>query len=334
MKSMAVLLGASVLLNLVLIVRRPASPEPVVVRAVPPPRPSAAEVPSPGRLDAAVELDSLRARVLELEAERSARTEDVAFPERAGLFREKLARALRLMKDPRWAVDGATEARLDLAEATTEFERARLERWKNPRAYTDRLAAVLEQVAAESKAPLDEGQRAGLRRVLDEYAGVLDGMAGKDALDRYVQELGPEADVLQRLRALVAPEHHNRLAGLGALNPWPPSVAAWVDRRQAESHLVQTWIHAYGLEEAQRSQATAAARLYLSGADALNAQMGLDAVPGRETPQWRRRSAEILVDALGALESALTPEQRERLRRVRPADVRVYDPATFQRFAR
>ena len=42
----------------------------------------------------------------------------------------------------------------------------------------------------------------------------------------------------------------------------------------------------------------------------------------------------MLVDALASLEGSLSPEQRDRLRRQRPPELRVYDQAAAQRYAR
>jgi hypothetical protein len=327
-----VLLGASVLLNAALLARqsRMEVPAPAVraPRPVPIPAEAVVEARSAGRTAA------LEARIRELEVEKAIRAEPAAAPDRAAGFREKLPRAMKLWRDPRAMANASPEALLELSEISMEFQRARLGRWKDPRTYLDMVQAVLEQTAIESKAPLSEIQRDALRRTLDDYQASLAGMAEADVWERYLHEVGPEADLLQRLRSYVTPEQEAKVMAFGALSPWTASAAPWVDRSQAEMFTVQAWTSAYGLEDSQKAAVTAAARIYVNAMNALNDQMGLQAVPGRETPEWRRRCAQILVDVLGNLESSLTPEQRDRLRQRRPAEVRVFDQSAMQRLGR
>ncbi|HEX7896912.1 MAG TPA: hypothetical protein VF950_04085 [Planctomycetota bacterium] len=329
MRLLAVLLGASILLNIALIARRAPPPEPGPRRV--PPAPRAIEERN---VSETTELLVLRERVRELEARKPETPDVVEAPDRTADFRAKLARSLKLSRQGRAWFGYAPEAQLDLTELGTEFQRAKLERWANPRAYVERLGAVLEQTAAETKKPFTDAQKAELRRALEDYEVTLMGFADKDALARFVHEAGPEADQLKRLRAFATPELEGKLAALGQINPFTPTAAAMVDRAQAEQFLVQTWVGAYGLEESQKTAVAAAARMYLTATDTLGAQLGRDAMPGRETAEWRGRSAQNLVDALAALESSLTPEQRDRLRRQRPPELRVYDQAAAQRWAR
>jgi len=193
---------------------------------------------------------------------------------------------------------------------------------------------VLEQTAVDLKVPLTDVQRDALRRTMEDYETSLLTMADADVWQRYLHEVGPEADVLQRLREYMTPALEAKVTAFGAMSPWSPSTARWVDRGQAETYVTQTWSSAYGLDESQKAAVQAAARIYVNAMDVLNAQMGPAAMPGRETPEWRRRCAQILVDVLGNLESSLTPEQRERLRQRPPPEVRVYDQAAQQRFGR
>ena len=332
MKILAALLGASILLNITLIARRAAPAEAAPRRATPPAPPRVVDERSVPQ--ATMELVALRERVRELEARKPEMPELIEAPDRLAAFRAKVARSLKTLREGRSMAIFGGEAQLELTELGTEFQRAKLERWTNPRAYVERLGALVEQTAADTKKPLNDAQKAELRRALEDYELTLAGYSEKDALERYVQEAGPEAEQLKRLRAFITPELEGKLNALGGSNPWIPSTAPWVDRSQAEQFLVQTWVGAYGLEESQRTAAAAAARVYLTGADTVNAQMGREALPGRESAAWRARSAQILVDALAALESSLAPEQRDRLRRQRPPEVRVFDQAAAQRWAR
>ena len=322
----SLLLGASLLLNVVLLSRRPEPPAPA-------PRPSPPKgikeadsfiPPEPARVAA------LETRVRELEAEKSVRPEPVLPPDRSVAFRQKLARVMKLWRDPRAMASAPPEAHLEAQEVSMEFQRAKLERWTNPKAYAEMIRAVLEQTAIDLKTPLSEVQRDALRRTLEDYEASLATMADADPWQRYLHEVGPEADVLQRLRSYVTPEQEAKVMGFGTMSPWTASTAPWVDRGQAEAFVTQTWSSTYGLDDTQKAAVQAAARIYVNAMDALNAQMGSAAMPGRETPEWRRSCAQILVDVLGGLESSLTPEQRARLRERRPAEVRVYDPAALQ----
>lgn len=327
MRTLAVLLGASILLNIVLIARRPTE-TPAEPRPVPKPRPAAAAPATPDP-----EVEALRTRVRELETRRTEAVVASPAPART-TFREKVARAMKLWRDSRALQFATPEQLMETQEVTLEFQRARLLRFKDPKGYVEVLRSVLEQAAIETKKPLNDAQREALNRALEEVEVSLGGLESADAWERYLREVGPEADALQRLRTFVTPEQEARVMAFGALSPWSASTAPWIDRRQAEGQVVQTWMAAYGLDEAQRSAVSAAARVYLNAADAVNAQMGAAAVPGRETPEWRRRTAQILLDALSSLEGSLTPEQRERLRGRRPAEVRVYDALQQQRWAR
>lgn len=331
MKTTAVVvLGISLLLNLALLARRPAAaPEPPAAR-----RPSPARVVAPA-VEESRELEALRVRVRELETQKAARAEVVATPDPSTSLREKLLRAMKLWKDPKAQAVATPEALLELSEMALELQRVKLGRFKDPRAYVDLVRTVLEQAAAESKNPLNDGQREGQRRALDDYESALGGLEGADGWERFTREVGPEADVLQKLRTFVTPEQEAKGGmAFASLSLWNGSTAPWMDRRQAEAQIVQTWTAAYGLEEAQKPAVAAAVRVYLISSDALNAQMGPVALPGRSTPEWRRRNADILLDALGSMESSLTPEQRERLRQRRPAEVHVFDPYAAQRYAR
>jgi hypothetical protein len=326
-KFFAVLLGASLLLNLALIAGRAAPSEPA-----PRPAPERASAPrAPGAAAETREIERLRTRIVELEREKAAVPAPSAAP--SGL-REKLVRALRIWKTPRAHAASDPEDLLDLSEVTLAFQRARLERFKDPRGYVDLVRTVLEEAALDGKKPLDPAQRAALHRTLDEYEKAISGLERADAWERFTHELGPEAEVLQKLRTFCSPEQEARVMAFGGLSPWSASAAPWVDRRHAEPNVVQTWMTAYALEESQRSAVVAAARVYLNAAEALNAQMGEAAVPGRDTAEWRRRTGALLLDALGTLEGSLTPEQRQRLRSRRPAEFRLYDPAAQQRYAR
>lgn len=332
--ALPLLFGASVLLNVVLLTRRPAV-EP------PPPRPAPrAPMKEPDAFirpaEPAARVAALEAKVRELEAEKVvlAQPAPAVVPDRKAAFRGKLARAMKLWRDPRGLATAAPETLLELQEVSMEFQRAKLERWKDPRAYTEMVQAVLEQAAVELKAPLSEVQRDALRRTLEDYALSLAEMADADVWQRYLHEAGPEADLLQRLRTYVTPEQEARVMGLGGMSPWSPSTAPWVDKGQAEMHVTQTWMMSYGLDESQKAAVQAAARVYVNAMNALNEQMGAAALPGRETPEWRRRSAQLMVDVLRSLEGSLTPEQLERFRQRRPPEVRVFDPAAQQRFGR
>ena len=330
MKTLAVLLGASILLNIALIARRAPPPEPAPRRVAPAPR-----VVEERSAPETTELLVLRERVRELEAKKPETPEVVDAPDRMADFRAKLARSLKVFRQGRtWVTAYGPEAQLDLTELGTEFQRAKLERWANPRAYVERLGAVLEQTAAETKKPLNDAQKAELRRALEDYELTLTGFTDKDALARYVHEAGPEAEQLKRLRAFVTPELEGKLGALGQTNPFAPASVPMIDRTQAEQFLVQTWVGAYGLEESQKTAVAAAARMYLTANDTLTAQLGRDAMPYRESAEWRGRSAQNLVDALTALESSLSQEQRDRLRRQRPPELRVYDQAAAQRYGR
>ena len=254
MKILAALLGASILLNITLIARRVDAPaEPAPRRAPPPASPRAAEernVP-----EATPELVALRERVRELEARKPDTLEVVEAPDRLADFRAKLARSLKLFRQGRTWITPGPEAQLDLAELGTEFQRAKLDRWANPRAYVERLGAVLEQTAAETKKPLNDAQKAELRRALEDYELTLSGFSNKDALERYVQEAGAESEQLKRLRAFVTPEVEQKMATLGQANPFGASTAPLVERSQAEQFLVHSWVGSYGLEESQRTAA-------------------------------------------------------------------------------
>jgi hypothetical protein len=336
MKGLAALLGVSVLLNIALIARGPTTPpEPARRAAAPaPPRTTPEERVSATYPDPA-EVASLRDRVRRLEA-------DPAVPAAAAVhaldplaaFKEKLPRALRLVKDPRGLAAAGPESQVELSEVTVAFQRAKVDRWKDPKTYTDILGAVLEQVAAETKAPLSDFQEAELGRTLKEYEAALSGAADKDAFERYLLEMGPEAEILGKLRTYVTPEQEAKVMIFGAMSPWSASTAPWVDRSQAEAQAERLWTSAYGLDASQKAAVQAAARVYANAADALNTQFGRDALPGSESAEWRKRNAEILLQALSTLESSLTPEQRERLRSRRPAELRVYDPAAMRRHSR
>lgn len=339
--TLSVLLGASLLVNVVLLARRPEPPAPSAPRAKAPAPSPTPDAPNEELARERRKSETLEARVRDLEAEKTvlaqASTSSVpaaAAPgvDRKAALREKLRKLIRMMKDPKTAAAMSPEDQLEFSDVYMEIYRTQVGRSKDPGPYLDAVKALYEIGLDEAKHPLNVAQSADLDRLFEEFGATLKGVAGASAPERLVKELEAEADLMTRLDGVLTSEQRQQMlttaglaGGFGNMN------VVWAERKNAEQQIVQTWTQAYKLEDAQKGAATAAALSYLGSLDRLNAEYkGRESEiwgSGRESYAYRLKAARAQLDALRALEGALSGPQRDAYLSKPPREIRILDQA-------
>jgi len=177
-----VLLGVSVLGNLLLIARGSRHPEP---EASTPYRPPGRPVGQEGAASLQESLDAekkkneeLRARIERLETDKKVLAQDstpvAGKTDKIAVFREKLRKLMKMMKDPA-AKAGAVDPdnMVELTETMMEFFKMAAVRAKEPKIYAEYLQTFYE-VALEGDAnALTPAQSSALSKLLEDFGGAL-----------------------------------------------------------------------------------------------------------------------------------------------------------------
>lgn len=324
-----VLLGGSLLLNAVLLARKPEVPP--ASQAPPSSTPVKAVAPGAELVLERERVRALEARIKVLEEERvvlaQASTAPVPAADPLAGFREKLRKLVRFTKDPKSAASMTAEQQLEMAEVYMQLYRLQVGRSKDPKAYVEALKTAYGIILEETGSPLTPGQVQELSRVFDEYSEGLRELAGTPALDRFLKELEQEGATTEASMRLLTPAQQEQ-ARTQVLTWMNGSMGVqWMSRNGAEVGLAGAWTQAYGLGDSQKPAVQLAAQAYLEGLDRLHAQY-----KGREHLMYdteadgrayRLASARLLADALRGLEGSMTAEQREKLRTQTPQEVRI-----------
>jgi hypothetical protein len=341
--TLGVLLGASLLLNAVLLLRTPASGagEPVTGSARPvltAPETALAR----GDLEAErARATSLEARVKHLEAEKAELLKSpvaAPAPDRLAAFREKIRKLVRMMKDPKAAQALDAEAQLEMSEAYMELFRMQAMRSKDPGPWVDALRAVYEIALEEGKTPLTAPQGAEIDRVLATLGGTMKELAGAPAAERLVKELEAERDAMGKINAALRPEQREGMQeGLANLTGGGGMGMQWIERKQAETFIVDHWSRSYGLDDVQKPALQSAAASYVAALDRLAAECkGREAEifgGGAGTFDYRIKSARAQVEAIRLFQGSLTSEQQEKLRTRTLQELWVFDTQKLEAVA-
>lgn len=332
---LGVLLGGSLLLNAVLLMRKPEIP--AASQAPSSSAPVKAVAPGAELVLERERVRALEARIKVLEDERvvlaQASTAPVPAADPLAGFREKLRKLVRFTMDPKSATSMTAEQQLEMAEVYMELYRLQVGRSKDPKAYVEALKTAYGIVLEETGAPLTADQARELDRVFDEYSAVLRGLAGTPALDRFLKELEREGAATEASMRILTPTQQEQ-ARTQVLTWMNGSMGIqWMNRSGAEDGLAGAWTQAYGLGDSQKPAVQLAARAYVEGLDRLHAEY-----KGREHLMYdteadgrayRLASARLLADALRSLEGSMTTEQREKLRTQTPQEVRIMPEQVF-----
>jgi hypothetical protein len=305
---LALLLGCSLALNVVLVVRRPA-PE------TPPPRPVIAHVCAPS---------TSRAAAPEFPPQ------PVPMPPAPAGSPAPRRESVRNIRRALLSGEAGADLDHDARAALLEFHRLAAAPSRDPRAFCDFFrefcAAALEGGGAE----LRPAQETMLSEIFQEAARAYAGLERLPAAERGLEELAVEASAVRRLLDLLDPSQREALTSspLGPLVSSAGVNAAAVSRGDAEEAIVAEWGGRYGLQPAQQEQARAAARAYLdalerSGALA-PASLFLERPLRPEVYEVRLGALREQMAALKILEPSLTPAQLERLRARTPRELVVY----------
>lgn len=326
---LGVLLGGSVLLNVVLLARRPEAAAAPAVR--PSPASPAEASPGAGSVRDRERIRALEARIRTLEEERAVLAQASTAPAPAvdplASFRDKLRKLVRLTRDPKASASMTPEQQYEMAEVYMELYRLQLKRARDPQGYAEVLKTAYGIVLEESGSPATPEQAREMSRLLDEHAAALREMSALPALDRFLKEMEREGALNEALMRALTPDQqeHARTQLLSWLNG--SMGVQWISRSGAENSLESAWTQAYGLGDSQKPAVQLAARAYLEGIDRLHAEY-----KGREHllydtdgdgRSYRLAAARLLSDALRSLEGAMTAEQREKLRTQAPQELRV-----------
>lgn len=339
---LGVLLGASLLANAMLAVRlsKAPEPEPVVARktvAAPEKRPGTPDDPAALRESLEVERrknEELKAKIERLETDKKVLAQDTpgaAKGDKLEVFRTKLRKLMKLMKDPAAKAGNLDQdAMLEATEVMMDFFRMSAMRTKEPKLYADYLQAFYEVGLEGEGTALTEAQAASLSKLLQELGQDLAKVPATPTGEKLLKEIELEGSAMARVNALlndaqrtaITKENMNALAAGNMLStsyvPQGPGAA---------DQIVAQWTAAYQLDAAQATQAKVAAQAYL---DAMKRAGGKFSFEKQGSPghyEYRLRSAREQLTALQMLQASMTPAQQERMRTQTMREILLFDAA-------
>jgi hypothetical protein len=320
-----VLLGASVLGNILLIARGSRTPPPEASTPYRPPD-RLASPDSVASLKESLEAErkkneELRARIDRLETDKKVLIQEPVpggKADKLAAFREKLRKFMKVMKDPATkagAVD--PDNMVELTETMMEFFKLSATRAKDPKTYAEYLQTFYE-VALEGDAnALTPAQSSALSKLLEDFGTSLSKVPATPAGERLLKEIELEAGVMARVRDLMTGPQRELLTKneMNALASGNMLSMSYISKEGAVDQITQMWTQVYQLEEAQKPQAKLAAQAYL---DAMNRpgskSYAFDSSGSPEAYEARLRSVREQLAALNMLSASMTPAQQEMLR--------------------
>lgn len=342
-----VLLGASVIGNVLLASRlsRKAEPDPAAVR------PAAAPERSPRPDDAASLRDSLqaekrkneelRARIERLETDKKVLAQDVPVTpgraEKLEAFRAKLRKLMKLMKDPA-AQAGAVDPdnMVELTEVMMEFYKLAATRAKDPKTYADYLQAFYEVGLEGEGTALSAEQSQAIQRLLQDLGDGLSKIPPAPAGDRLIREIELESAVGEKLKALLTQAQRDAISKgeMSAMMMGNMMSTSYVQKQGGAEQIAQMWTAAYQLDPAQQPQVKAAAQSYLDAMSRYEATQkkpfSFDQPGSPEATQRRLQSVREQISALTVLQGSLTPAQQERIRTQTMREFILFDAQAMQ----
>jgi len=232
-------------------------------------------------------------------------------------FRERIRRYFKLIASEAPFED--PESALEISEAYLEFQRAAVDRTKNPAAYDQCLRELFDTLLHDEQLKLTADQSSQFRGILEEYRQGILKVRADSIPEENLADLEIEASAMNRARALLNEEQYGHTTQLlGGLGFFVEAMWYWgVSTPGAEQTLASAWTQAYQLDETQQAAVEEAARSF---AETLR-QIELEHRRSQGAPRGRAKGYEVRIRAqqaqiasLKRLENVMTPEQKERFR--------------------
>jgi len=346
---LAVLLGASLLGNAMLMSRlsRRAEPDPAQTRK------SADATAKPILTDETAKLrdsleaekkknEELRIRIEHLETDKKVLAQDSTpgqnKADKLVAFRERLRKLFKVMKDPA-AKAGAVDpdSMVELTETYMEFFKMAATRSKEPKAYADYLHAFYEIGLEGETTALSQAQSGALSKLFEDFGLSLSKVPSTPAGERLIKEVELEASTMARVRDLLTEPQRALLAkdSMNALAAGNMMSTSYISGQGGADQIATMWTQSYQLDASQQPQAKIAAQAYLDAMNRLDPDgkakklNQFDQSGSPESYEYRLRSLREQLAALNMLSASLTPAQQERLRTQTMREFKIIDPAAF-----
>jgi hypothetical protein len=341
MKSfLGVLLGVSVLANILLAVRlsrAPEKPEPTVAKtAVIEKRTEADATTLRDSLEAErKKVEELKAKVERLETDKKVLAQEAPAPgkgEKLATFKTKLRKLMKLSKDPAAKAGNVDpESMAEATEVVMEFFKIAALRTKDPATYAEYLGAFYEVGLEGEGTALTEAQSASLAKLFETLGQDLAKIPQTPAGDRLVREIETEAATMGRVNTLLSDAQKTALAkdNMGAVLSGNMMSTSYLMKSGAVDQIAQQWTAAYQLDAAQQAQAKVAAKAYVDAMDRSGVKPSFDKQGSAEYYEYRLRSAREQLAALQVLQASMTPAQQEKFRTQTMRELLIMDGAAF-----
>jgi hypothetical protein len=332
-----VLLGASVLGNILLIARGSRAPEPEATTAcrLPGASPDPANVATlKESLDAERKKnEELRARIERLETDKKVLVQEPApgagKTDKLAAFKDKLRKLMKTLKDPA-AKAGAIDPdnMVEFTETMMEFFKMAAVRAKDPKTYSEYLQAFYEAALEGDANALTPAQSSALSKLFEDFGNALSKVPPTPSGERLLKELEIEAGVMARVqevltgaqRELLSKNEMNMMASGNMLS------TSYITKEGGAEQIAKMWTQLYQLEPSQEPQAKLAAQAYM---DAMNRAGGksyiFDGSGSAEAYEYRLRSVREQLAALNMLSASMTPAQQDRLRTQTVREFLIFD---------
>ena len=343
---LAVLLGASLLANALLVSRLSRRPEPEPGAPVRPAGAAerASSTDQVASLQASLDAEKkkneeLRTRIERLETDKKVLVQDgvgPGKPDRIAAFREKLRKLMKVMKDPA-AKSGNVdpESMVELTDAMMEFFKMSAVRTKEPKTYAEYLQAFYEIGLEGEGTALTPAQSSALSKLFEDFGTALSKVPSTPSGERLLKEIEIEAGVMSRVREVLSGPQRDLLAkdNMNALAAGNMLSMSYISKQGAVDQIAQMWTQAYQLEDAQKPQAKVAAQAYLDAMNRANAEgkksPGFEHAGSAESYDYRLRSVREQLAALNLLSASMTSAQQERLRTQTLREFMIFDGQSF-----
>jgi hypothetical protein len=336
---LGVLLGVSVLANILLAVRLSRAPEPAPV--------ATKTVTAEKRVDSDTaamresldaerkKVEELKAKVERLETDKKVLAQEAPAPGKAdklAAFKTKLRKLMKLSKDPAAKAGNVDpESMAEATEVIMEFFKIAALRSKDPASYAEYLGAFYEVGLEGEGTALTEAQSTSLAKLFETLGQDLGRVPQTPAGERLVREIELEAATMGRVNALLSEAQKTALAkdNLGGVLSGNMMSTSYIMKSGAVDQIAQQWTAAYQLDAAQLPQAKVAAKAYVDAMERSGVKPSFEKQGSAEYFDYRLRSAREQLAALQVLQASMTSAQQERLRTQTLRELLIMDGAAF-----
>jgi hypothetical protein len=337
---LGVLLGVSLLANIMLAVRLSRAPEPAPVAVAKTAAVEKRAESETGSLREALDaerkkVEELKTKVERLETDKKVLAQETPAAgkgEKLATFKTKLRKLIKLSKDPAakaGVIDPETTA--EATEVVMEFFKIAAMRTKDPATYAEYLGAFYEVGLEGEGTALNEAQSASLAKLFEALGQDLAKVPQAPAGERMVREIEIEAATMGRVNALLTEAQKASLAkdNMGSVFSGNMMSTSYVMKNGAVDQISQQWTAAYQLDAAQQAQAKVAAKAYVDAMDRSGVKPSFDKQGTTEYFDYRLRSAREQLAALQVLQASMTPAQQEKFRTQTMREILIIDGAAL-----